>query len=71
MNLVKILPLTALLLLSACDAPQATIDETVAATADEAALSTQAQKISYLLGLDNGNNIKLSLIHISEPTRPY
>ena len=58
MNLVKILPLTALLLLSACDAPQATNDETVTATADEAALSTQAQKISYLLGLDNGNNIK-------------
>ena len=58
MNLVKILPLTALLLLSACDAPQATNDETVTATADEVALSTQAQKISYLLGLDNGNNIK-------------
>ena len=58
MNLVKILPLTALLLLSACDVPQAKNDATATDTLEEAALSTQAQKISYLLGLDNGNNIK-------------
>jgi len=47
MNLVKILPLTALLALGACDAT----------TKKEVALDTQEQKISYLLGLDSGKNI--------------
>jgi FKBP-type peptidyl-prolyl cis-trans isomerase len=47
MNLVKILPLTALLALGACDAT----------TKKEIALDTQEQKISYLLGLDSGKNI--------------
>jgi FKBP-type peptidyl-prolyl cis-trans isomerase len=47
MNLVKILPLTALLALGACDT----------ATKKEIALDTQEQKISYLLGLDSGKNI--------------
>ena len=70
MNLVKIMPLTALLFLTACDSTQniETASEQVSqATAVE--LTSQAQKISYLMGLDNGNNIKsmdieLSLIHI-------
>jgi FKBP-type peptidyl-prolyl cis-trans isomerase len=47
MNLVKILPLTALLALGACDTT----------TKKEIALDTQEQKISYLLGLDSGKNI--------------
>ncbi|KRO94866.1 MAG: FKBP-type peptidyl-prolyl cis-trans isomerase [Proteobacteria bacterium] len=47
MNLVKILPLTALLALGACDAT----------TKKEVSLDTQEQKISYLLGLDSGKNI--------------
>jgi len=47
MNLVKILPLTALLALGACDAT----------AKKEVALDTQEQKISYLLGLDSGKNI--------------
>ena len=47
MNLVKILPLTALLALSACDS----------AAKKEVSLDTQEQKISYLMGLDSGKNI--------------
>ena len=47
MNLVKILPLTALLALGACDAT----------TKKDVSLDTQEQKISYLLGLDSGKNI--------------
>ena len=59
MNLVKIMPLTALLFLTACDSTQniETASEQVnKATTVE--LTTQAQKISYLMGVDNGNNIK-------------
>ena len=59
MNLVKIMPLTALLFLTACDSTEniETASEQVSqATAVE--LTSQAQKISYLMGLDNGNNIK-------------
>ena len=47
MNLVKILPLTALLALSACDSE----------AKKEVSLDTQEQKISYLMGLDSGKNI--------------
>jgi|TARA_B100000795_G_scaffold260360_1_gene236163 FKBP-type peptidyl-prolyl cis-trans isomerase len=47
MNLVKILPLTALLALSACDSE----------AEKEVSLDTQEQKISYLMGLDSGKNI--------------
>ena len=47
MNLVKILPLTALLAISACDSE----------AKKEVALDTQEQKISYLMGLDSGKNI--------------
>ena len=59
MNLVKILPLTALLFLTACEAAEntdATSEPAVQSTSVE--LISQAQKISYLMGLDNGNNIK-------------
>ena len=47
MNLVKILPLTALLAISACDSE----------AKKEVSLDTQEQKISYLMGLDSGKNI--------------
>jgi len=47
MNLVKILPLTALLAISACDSE----------AKKEVVLDTQEQKISYLMGLDSGKNI--------------
>ena len=59
MNLVKILPLTALLFLTACesaDNTDAASEPTVQSSSVE--LISQAQKISYLMGLDNGNNIK-------------
>ena len=59
MNLVKFLPLTALLLLTACDTAENT--ETVSESMNQSTaveLTSQAQKISYLMGLDNGNNIK-------------
>ena len=56
MNLFKILSLTALLALAGCDQmnnqPQ------------EADLQTQDQKISYLLGMDNGKNIQTIGIEI-------
>jgi FKBP-type peptidyl-prolyl cis-trans isomerase len=59
MNLVKFLPLTALLLLTACDTTkniEIASEPINQSTAVE--LTSQAQKISYLMGLDNGNNIK-------------
>ncbi|MDB2554407.1 FKBP-type peptidyl-prolyl cis-trans isomerase [Porticoccaceae bacterium] len=56
MNLLKLLSLTALLALAGCDQmnnqPQ------------EAVLQTQDQKISYLLGMDNGKNIQTIGIEI-------
>ncbi len=56
MNLLKLLSLTALLALAGCDQmnnqPQ------------EADLQTQDQKISYLLGMDNGKNIQTIGIEI-------
>jgi len=48
MNLVKILPLTALLAISACDSE----------AKKEVALDTQEQKISYLMGLDSGKRLQ-------------
>ena len=52
MNVLKFMSLTALLTLGACD--QIALDE------DDAALKleTQDEKISYLLGMDNGKNIQ-------------
>ena len=56
MNRLKLLSLTALLALAGCDQmnnqPQ------------EADLQTQDQKISYLLGMDNGKNIQTIGIEI-------
>ena len=56
MNRLKLLSLTALLALAGCDQmnnqPQ------------EAELETQDQKISYLLGMDNGKNIQTIGIEI-------
>ena len=48
MKALKLLPLTALLALGACDQLKQ----------EDVALETQAQKISYLLGMDNGKNIQ-------------
>ena len=48
MKALKLLPLTALLALGACDQLKK----------EDVALETQAQKISYLLGMDNGKNIQ-------------
>ena len=55
MNLVKLLPLTALLFLTACDTAENT--ETASEPMNQSTaveLTSQAQKISYLMGLDNG-----------------
>tara|TARA_B110000046_G_scaffold147060_1_gene154603 strand:- start:9679 stop:10437 length:759 start_codon:yes stop_codon:yes gene_type:complete len=59
MNLVKIIPLTAVLFLAACDTAENT--ETASEQMNQSTvveLTTQAQKISYLMGVDNGSNIK-------------
>ena len=59
MNLVKIIPLTAVLFLAACDTAEDT--ETASEQMNQSTvveLTTQAQKISYLMGVDNGSNIK-------------
>lgn len=56
MNLVKIIPLTAVLFLAACDTAENTSEQMNQSTVVE--LTTQAQKISYLMGVDNGSNIK-------------
>ena len=48
MKALKLLPLAALLALGACDQLKQ----------EDVALETQAQKISYLLGMDNGKNIQ-------------
>ena len=59
MNLVKIIPLTAVLFLAACDTAEnaeTTSEQMNQSTVVE--LTTQAQKISYLMGVDNGSNIK-------------
>ena len=58
MNVLKILPLTLLLSLTGCNNQQSNElpPEPVEADA-EVDLTTQAQKISYLMGFDNGNNI--------------
>ncbi|MDG0969542.1 MAG: FKBP-type peptidyl-prolyl cis-trans isomerase [Porticoccaceae bacterium] len=60
MNLVKTLPIAALLALTACNTDQQSdgvAEQTQVVSEDSAVLTTQAQKISYLMGLDNGNNI--------------
>ncbi|HAZ79682.1 MAG TPA: hypothetical protein DCX08_07075 [Porticoccaceae bacterium] len=60
MNLVKTLPIAALLVLTACNTDQQSdgvAEQAQVVSEDSAVLTTQAQKISYLMGLDNGNNI--------------
>ncbi|MBT5387724.1 MAG: FKBP-type peptidyl-prolyl cis-trans isomerase [Porticoccaceae bacterium] len=56
MNRLKLLSLTALLALAGCD--------TMNNQPQEAELQTQDQKISYLLGMDNGKNIQTIGIEI-------
>ncbi len=58
MNALKILPLALLLSLSGCNDQQSNPLPSEPVEADaEIDLTTQAQKISYLMGFDNGNNI--------------
>ena len=54
MNALKLLPLAALLTLGACDQSKQ----------EAVVLDTQAQKISYLLGMDSGKNIQSTGVEI-------
>ena len=58
MNVLKILPFALLLSLAGCNDQQSNELPSEPVEADaEIDLTTQAQKISYLMGFDNGNNI--------------
>ena len=58
MKLVKLLPLASIFFLVACDMPGNSSPSANDGESVEINLETQTQKISYLMGLDNGNNIR-------------
>ena len=58
MKLVKLLPLASVFFLVACDMPDNSSPAVNDSESVEINLETQTQKISYLMGLDNGNNIR-------------
>ena len=58
MNLVRILPLAVILVLTACEMPANNTPKGMEVLPTEITLDSQTQKISYLMGLDNGNNVK-------------
>ena len=58
MKLVKFLPLASVFFLVACDMPDNSSPAANDGESVEINLETQTQKISYLMGLDNGNNIR-------------
>jgi FKBP-type peptidyl-prolyl cis-trans isomerase len=58
MKLVKFLPLASVFFLVACDIPDNSSPAVNDGEPVEINLETQTQKISYLMGLDNGNNIR-------------
>jgi FKBP-type peptidyl-prolyl cis-trans isomerase FklB len=58
MKLVKFLPLASVFLLVACETPDNSSPSLNDSESVEINLETQTQKISYLMGLDNGNNIR-------------